>query len=222
MASKAEQCPLCGFFSPSFRLFVSHLRLVHSTDSAFRVSCNVGECSQEFTSFSAFNSHVYRWHRAAIGLEHETAEDTIVSCSSPSLTSDQDISAADFDTYGAQDLDEENHQRAYDGASHRKTNAEFIMKHSEGRQLSQAALDDVIKGCRAICKQTLGTVKEIITVALSDIGIVDPGFTDMLSTIPDPFDGLESQYTRENFYKQHFNYVVSSCLHISIVLMAPV
>ena len=223
-----EQCPLCGFFSPSFQLLVSHLRLVHSTDSAFRVSCNIGECSQEFRSFSAFNSHVYRWHRAAVGLEHEIAEDTFASCNSPSPASHQDIisaanlSMSDFDEYSDQDLDEKNvHQRAFDDASYRKINAEFIMKLSEGRQLSQAALDDVIKGCRAICEQTLGTVKEIVSVALSDIGIAVPGLTDMLATIPDPFDGLESQYMREKFYKQHFNYVVSlfDCTCVDLVIM---
>ena len=102
------------------------------------------------------------------------------------------------------------------------------MKLSEGQQLSQVAMDDVIEGCREVFKQTLCIVKEKVVGALSDVGInvfSVPGLDNILSKIPDPFHGLETPYMCEKFNKQQMNYVVRSihavghdlvnCYHIS-------
>ena len=233
MASNAEQCAFCGFLSPSVALYVSHLRLVHSTDSTFHVLCNIAGCSLEFRSFSAFNSHVYRWHRAAIGLEHLTGEDTSPSPTQQVLTSHHNISTAnspercrlsDYEDDDGQH-DERSPRRVEDAFAldmYRQTNAEFIMKLSEGRQLSQVAMDDIIQGCREICKQTLCTVKVNVVRALSDAGIDAfsvPGLEDTLSKIPDPFVGLETPYMREKFYKQRMNYVVSCIICTANVML---
>ena len=223
MASNAEQCALCGFLSPSVALYVSHLRLVHSTDSTFHVSCNIAGCSQEFRSFSAFNSHVYRCHRAAIGLEHLTGAAT--TSQSPShhnistANSPESRRLSEYEDDKGQH-DESSPQRVEDAfaldTTYRQTNAEFIMKLSEGRQLSQVAVDDIIQGCREICKQ-MCTVKVNVVRVLSDAGIDAfsiPGLEDNLSKIPDPFVGLETPYMREKFYKQRMNYVVSCTYYI--------
>lgn len=181
MASNAEQCALCRFLSPSVALYVSHLRLVHSTDSTFHVSCNIAGCSQEFRSFSSFNSHIYRWHRAAIGLEHLTGEAT--TSQSPShhnistANSPKSRRLSEYEDDKGQH-DESSPRRVEDAfaldTTYRQTNAEFIMKLSEGRQLSQVAVDDIIEGCREICKQMLCTVKVNVVRVLSDAGIAFP------------------------------------------------
>lgn len=61
---------LCVDFSvpPSLYSHVSHFRLVHSKDANFCVVCGINGCGQEFRAFSAYNSHVYRRHRAAVGV----------------------------------------------------------------------------------------------------------------------------------------------------------
>ena len=67
MAS-VRQCQICHVRCPSLHHFVSHLRLVHSSDKTFSVRCNIGGCVALYKSFSAFSSHVYRNHRAELGL----------------------------------------------------------------------------------------------------------------------------------------------------------
>ena len=62
-------------------------------------------------------------------------------------------------------------------------------------------MDDIIQGCREICKQTCA-VKVNVVRALSDTGIdvfSIPGLEDTLLKIPDPFVGLETPYMCERF-----------------------
>ena len=73
----AFQCSLCQYFSPSLALHVSHLRLVHSRDPSFYLMCGIDSCLEEFRTFSSFNSHVYRCHRIALGLEKPEKESIV-------------------------------------------------------------------------------------------------------------------------------------------------
>ena len=43
--------------------------LVHSSDVPFEIKCEIETCDKAFSAFSAFSSHVYRYHRLAMGLE---------------------------------------------------------------------------------------------------------------------------------------------------------
>lgn len=67
-----QKCPLCHYLCPSLALYISHLRLVHNGDPTFNASCPIDCCEKAFSTFSAFDSHIYRDHRAALGLDHET------------------------------------------------------------------------------------------------------------------------------------------------------
>ena len=51
-------CPLCSSPSPTLKLYVSHLRVMHSKDPSFSILCGVGGCREVFRTFSAFNSHI--------------------------------------------------------------------------------------------------------------------------------------------------------------------
>ena len=61
-------CPLCTSPSSTLKLYVSHLRVMHSKDPSFNILCGIGDCWEVFRTFSAFNSHVYRHHRSDLGM----------------------------------------------------------------------------------------------------------------------------------------------------------
>ena len=67
--SAAVQCSLCAFVSPSVARHISHVHLVHSSDVPFEIKYEIETCDKAFSAFSAFSSHVYRYHRLAMGLE---------------------------------------------------------------------------------------------------------------------------------------------------------
>ena len=233
--STVRRCPLCGFFSPSLTLHVSHFRLVHSKDANFCVVCGIDGCGQEFRAFSAYNSHVYRRHRAAVGVnelwsiqdpEPETtpeiqpptatlnlqSEDIPLECSEPC----EELRARTVEN--PQPTDFSGLPSDY-GVQCRRSNAEFLMTLSEGRQLSQQAISDVIVGCRKICQQTVCTVIERSVRAIMDADIdvsTTPGLENALLTVPDPFEGIDTPYLREKFYLEHMNYVVRKYNNIII------
>ena len=224
MTSTVHMCPLCGFFSPSVQLHVSHYRLVHSKDLNFSVSCGIDGCVELFRSFSAYNSHVYRKHRAALGIK------TRWGSADADATSDLNQPTAEMEIHSTpsenspRELLETTRQTDTDLSQHsvnlpsdfsiqcKRNNAEFLMALAEGRQLSQQAISDVISGCRKICQQTARKVLESVEKPLADAGVdvsTTPGLMDAFLNIPDPFEGIDSSYLREKFYTEHMNYVVS-------------
>ena len=63
-SSSGYCCPLCeGFVVPTYRLWLSHLRHIHSHDPNFHVTCGINSCPRTFRVFSSLYSHVYRSHR---------------------------------------------------------------------------------------------------------------------------------------------------------------
>ena len=88
-------------------------------------------------------------------------------------------------------------------------NAEFLLTLSEGRHLSQVALDDVM-GCRNHCKKAISQAKKGVLVALNDAGIdtsTIPRLEQSFSSVPaDPFERIDTPYLCKKLYKEHFNY----------------
>lgn len=67
MASRfaGKKCPMCSFEAATVRIILSHLRIVHSNDPHFNVTCGVDGCSRTFRTFSALYSHIYRQHKSS-------------------------------------------------------------------------------------------------------------------------------------------------------------
>ena len=89
--------------------------------------------------------------------------------------------------------------------------AEFLLMLTEGKQLSQAALEAVIKGCRRICEESVSQVKKEVLSVLSNSGLNSgdiPGLSTSFSAFSDPFEKLGTAYMLEKFYKEYFNYKV--------------
>ena len=102
-------CPLCYSLSPTLKLHIRHLRLVHQADPNFKLTCAIKDCTKTFFTFPAFNRHVYRSHRRCLGLNSKyIVQDEGNSTCSPTvechLTDDQaqqsifDIIIEDHDT----------------------------------------------------------------------------------------------------------------------------
>ena len=60
-----KKCPMCSFEAATVRIVLSHLRIVHSSDPRFNVTCGVDGCSRTFRTFPALYSHIYRQHKSS-------------------------------------------------------------------------------------------------------------------------------------------------------------
>ena len=223
MATRVTQCALCGFLSPSLDLHISHLRLVHSADSSFYVRCDFDGCLEEFRAFSAYNSHIYRKHRVALGLEKPVELEVEVDTGHQSDYLATVELPYPGDSNSEQQLHESGHQwcmchtapKAYT-----EQNAEFLMSLTEGKQLSQAAIEEVIEGCRRIHNQAVSQYRQKINQKLVEAGIDLSIISEIEQT--DPFVGLHSAHLRKKYYKKHFGYLVSVfVMYIHIYMFRP-
>ena len=217
--SRTVECSLCGYLSPTLSLYVSHLRLVHSKDKTFHVTCGIDKCTEVFGAFAALNSHIYRHHRVALGLERAPVVDT----GNEAEADDQadpvfvpDDEPPDFmnslnngcftTTVDALACSSSTPNKSIDVSA-----AKFLLHMREGRQVSQVAIADIIVGCNTLCNQAL---KEFQTKLRSDImnaGIECSQLPSLADSVNiDLFESVKSNYLFEKFCMEHFGCLVSA------------
>ena len=88
-SSPTYSCPLChNFVVLTYKLWMSHLRHVHSHDSNFHVVCGVDSCPRTFRVFATLYSHVYRSHRYMLERREKTCTDYTPENDPPSTSSE--------------------------------------------------------------------------------------------------------------------------------------
>lgn len=208
MATNQLQCRICGLVLLSLKLYVSHLRLVHAKDPNFNVMCGVSGCREVFRAFSAFNSHIYRHHREAIGIG-SAMEQQLASATSP-LHSASEYEAESV-AAAACDCDPPTTPVSVEVVRKniKEEAARFLLTLREGRQISQAAINDVVSGCKSLCQHTIVAMKGKVLDHVAEAGIELPGLHDIIDTKYNPFDGIDTNYLFERFCVEHLGCLVS-------------
>ena len=222
------KCPICMSPSPTFKLYVSHLRLVHSKDPSFKIMCGVDNCREVFGAFSAFNSHVYRHHREIIfgGSTMEPQQPPLLpmcgdSNQLPGHSFELDILEVE-DEDSDSSINENSDYSIQRSSEHLQAlaAAKFILKLREGRQISQIAISDVMMGCKNLCKHTVDEIKEGVKATLESAGMSlkrIPGIAQVLDKDPDPFRNIHNNYLFEKFCTEHLGYLVRMAYNLYMV-----
>ena len=107
-----------------------------------------------------------------------------------------------------------NHLLGTDSFEQRKKSNLFLLKLKEERLITQAAVIDVVKGCKEVFTHTVGRIKAGVKHRLS-LSNIDPsevsGLDNLFSSVNDPFSGLETAYLQDKFVAEELGYVVSIC-----------
>ena len=216
-ASQAVPCTLCAYFSLSLVLHISHLRLVHPSDHLFQLTCNINGCTEEFRSFLSYNSRVYCRHRFALGLE-KIGELVHTPCDQQQKITIDDTSSGDnFILGGTPDYEITQEftkiSEKEDCQALQKEIAVFLLRLSEEKHVPQVAIDDIVRTCRKICQQTTTLALQKVSDTLQKKGITaSEEITVSLTSVPDPFKGIDSAYLLDKFCRDNFNFVVSVCI----------
>ena len=108
----------------------------------------------------------------------------------------------------------------------RRSSALFLLKLKELHRTSQLAIDDIVHGCKGLFSHTLNRVQAGVRAKLAESGL-DPtsinGLTEVFSDVIDPFDGIETCYLQEKFFRQKLGLIVSyifvrMCAHAKCML----
>ena len=207
-------CSLCGTRSPSISLLLSHLRLVHVSDTNISLSCPVSECNATYSKVNSLCSHVYRKHKETPSALAPTTvrNSSVISASSQedmiSSTLMLDISLPEYVQY---DIDQLLHR---DAREQMKKSMLFLMQLKEERLVTQAAINDVVVGCKEVFTHTLCRIKAAISGKLSqsEIGSSCDEICSIFDDMSDPFTGLESVYLQDKFITEELGCIVSVTL----------
>ena len=201
MAAFGVVCSLCNFRSPSLTLWLSHLRQVHRSDPAVNITCPVSTCRAFYDKVNSFCSHVYRSHRALCICTN--APDTNTQASTALETATRSSILIETNSIMTGELQHDVDQLLQnDLFEQRKKSSLYLLQIKEERMISQAAINDVVKGCQEVFEHTVGRIKAGVKHKLSCSGI-DPmevsGLDELFESVTDPFSGLETFYLQDNF-----------------------
>ena len=190
-STEAVSCQLCRFLSPSIRSNVSHLRQVHS---GFSLVCGIHHCHQHFSTFGAYNSHVYRSHRTSLGLD---IPNTLSSVSSYDDQQDLISSIAPIYHFESHEPpgDDVWHLLGVDGAQQQKEAATFLLKLKEVCNVSDRTIGEVVSGCQGtllVCSEGISKVG----INFSDV----EGLDEVFQNVP---GGLETTYKQEKYFREN-------------------
>lgn len=100
--------------------------------------------------------------------------------------------------------------------------AKFILKTKETHRLMQTVMNSVIQDTTTFMQVMLGDLHYATTEKLAAAG-VDPQIIGSLAPLfqdsgrfGQPFRGLETTYRQMKYFRLHFRFIVSVCVHIYI------
>lgn len=204
------ECSLCDVRSPSLSLWMSHVRLVHVSDSSVSLSCPVEGCDASYSKVNSICSHIYRKHRDITRSSSES-KDTVPSgdpgvqeAASSGILMDLSLPPSlghDVDKLLSRDANEQ-----------KKKSCLFLLQLKEERLLTQAAINDVVVGCREVFEHKVGRLKAGVSQTLAHFG-VDPcdvdGLENVFDEATDPFAGLQTAYLQDKFISEELGSIVS-------------
>ena len=97
-----------------------------------------------------------------------------------------------------------------------RQSAMFILKTRDGRRLTQAATDNILRDVTELFQTRLEAVCHNTVETLKEAGVDDA----TISTVKDgvlaecePFKGLETEYRQNTYIRDHFGLIVRSCVN---------
>ena len=203
--SKKIDCWICHKFSArSLKSTIRHIGNVHSRDPNFLVNCGIGGCTQNYTNFTSFRSHVYRKHRSHVSscsLHVESDNDHESDNSVGDLNVDDPHSTVDFDF--------------------KRSCALFILKCKEVYKISQSAIDGLVTDVTLLMQQHSHSVKSDIQKLFQDANITNFDIQRLLYPLEDvgPFKELHSKFLQEKYFRSNLHLIVSNNFFSIIIII---
>ena len=229
------QCPLCTEYrAPTYQLLLPHIRMVHSCQPGFLISCGLHGCQRTFKSMKTFTNHVYGYHM----ISHPNSflvEEESGSVESPSGESEDhacgsdSVSDSDHQAESSSSSNEFCQYSDQASASHLPLHSQFqilskelqsraavwILKTKEGHKLTQKAMDNIIEDVTAFSQYLLAKIGCAVKATLADAGVDSnqiqqfTGIFDPDGPFGRPFRGLETAHQQIQYYKSNMGLVVS-------------
>ena len=185
-------CTICDRFrGRSFAAVFRHIGANHRYDPGLSIRCGIQSCPETYTKFESFRSHLYRKHRDVLHLD--SRENSQPEGGSPEFTATSEDPVEDgiFSQPSTAD-----HQPNLQFSA-----AKFLIKTKEECKLTQVSIDKLVTSVRGLWDQAMEELQQRLAGLLPDE--IDESLFDTRL-----FDGIETHYLQQKFYREHFRYVV--------------
>ena len=102
--------------------------------------------------------------------------------------------------------------------------AKFILKIRDGKGLTQTVTGEILRDMQTVVECTTDNLKAKVIKALNSLNKLSSSEIDNIKGLFSPekmiFTDLDTQYKQENFFQDHFNYVVRCvcvCAYVCVV-----
>ena len=92
-----------------------------------------------------------------------------------------------------------------------RSSALFLLKLKESKQVSQVVIDELVTGWNSLFSHTTLRIQAGVRASLANAGIDlndVPGLDDVFRELPMPFDGIETRFKQEKYYRESLHLVV--------------
>lgn len=192
-------CSICNLFGgKTYATVLRHIGEIHRYDANLNIRCGINYCPQTYNNYESFRSHVYRKHRDVL-VSHDSAIDT----------GEENATAIVNDEESGESLNDDIDIQMYHEPPDRKKNAaKFLLKIREQYRIPQSTLNNIVSDLKGLWTVSMESVKERLENHLQSnsenavlLGCCDNAF---------PLDGLHSEHMQLKYYKENFNYLVST------------
>ena len=195
-------CTICDQFAGrSFASVLRHIGSIHRFDPGLSIRCGIKACPETYTNFESFRSHVYRKHRDILHLDDSQSTHTESIHRNLSTMLDNPI---DDDITTRNDPITSDQQSSGTGVNLQLSEAKFLLQIKEECKLTQASVDKIVFSVRGLWSEAMCGLQERLKQSSPDVELnIDKSIFNNT-----PFDGLETQYLQQKYYREHFSYVV--------------
>lgn len=216
-------CPLCPYERTSrlnFNLtdFLKHIKLFHSHQPGFSITCGLHGCLRTFKNFRSFQNHVYDYHGGDCTLTNHEGDDKEASDDPDDADDESCLDGGGFDDHDVGD-NGENSTKSSSGQNLQRSAALFLMHLKEKHLITQTALQGVIEGVSGLMQGHLDSLHSEVCQQLSLAGVSDSIISSLGMIFSNdgahgrPFAGLETHYQQLKFYRDQFNFIVRFSTH---------
>ena len=203
-------CPYCcrQYAVPTESILLSHIRMVHSSDPDFKISCPADGCCRTFINFRTYQNHC---------LTHTTTH-----CSHESISDDANEIAHDMETVELLELAQSKADVTGDGLDDyfadirvddvKSFIAKWLLKTTETQSLTRTVttgiVEDVSDLIDYVVQYLSSKTHDVLAKNEVDTAVISKVAGIFSSAITKPFEGLHSFHHQLQYYLHHFNLIV--------------
>lgn len=150
-------CTICNLFAgQSFSAVLRHMG-VHRFDPGLSIRCGINSCTEQYTNFESFRSHIYRKHREVLvsaPVTDSALAETVVSGRLEQGGSETDDDGLEVEQRTCND-------------DPKRSAALFLLKAREERRITQTALNGIVQDFQGLWRDAMERLQVRQTIFLN-------------------------------------------------------